>query len=150
MSIRLVKLWVKYLDLIFCGLEGNGKLGNERRVRWVICRKSIGNFSLVKRSKKFEFLWVKLVREQDIYFIGAVYIPPSRSNREFAKDVLLEIEVDILNFRKLGKVILMGDFNCRFGGEESSIVAGNNQFTFSRTTHDMDSKAKDAPIWSPQ
>ena len=38
----------------------------------------------------------------------------------------------------------MGDFNCRFGGEESSIVTGNNQFTFSRTTHDMDSKAKDA------
>ena len=37
----------------------------------------------------------------------------------------------------------MGDFNCRFGKKESIIVAGNKQFTFNRSTHDMDTKTND-------
>ena len=83
--------------------------GRERKIKkrasggvGIICRKNIGNFSLVKISTKYEFIWVKMVRNQDVYFIGAVYIPPSESKRELARDVLLELEVDILKYRKLG------------------------------------------------
>ena len=124
--------------------------GRERKIRkrasggvGILCRKSIGNFSLVKISSKYEYLWIKLDRNQDMYYICGVYIPPSKSKRELAPDVLLELEIDIRNYRKLGKVVLMGDFNCRIGGKESVIAAGSKQFTFSRTTHDMDLKDKD-------
>ena len=66
----------------------------------IICRKDSGDFSFAKSSAKFEILWVKFTRNFDVYFIGSCYIPPSRSKRENAKDVLLELEVDISNFRK--------------------------------------------------
>ena len=86
-----------------------------------------------------------MVRNQDVYFIGAVYIPPSKSKRELAQRCITRVgRIDILKFRKMGKVIIIGDFNCRFGKKESIIVACNKQFTFNRSTHDMDTKSTDA------
>ena len=117
--------------------------GRERKVRkrasggvGILGRKSVGVFSVVKASTNFEVLWVKMSRGTDYYFIGAVYIPPDRSQRETAKQVLDELEVDIHQFRKQGKVILMGDFNCRVGSEESVIKAKDKQLLLSRTTAD--------------
>ena len=100
----------------------------------LIGRKSVGDFFFVKSSSLYEILWVKMVRNRDVYYVGAVYIPPTGSQRELAKDVLVELETDIFNYRKLGKVILLGDFNCRFGGKESVIFSGNKQMVFSRIT----------------
>lgn len=66
----------------------------------ILGRKSVGVFSVVKASTNFELLWVNMSRGTDCYFIGAVYIPPDRSQRETAKQVLDELEVDIHQFRK--------------------------------------------------
>ena len=103
----------------------------------LLCRKSVGVFSLIKVSNQYEILWVKLCRNNDLYFFCSVYIPPTKSRREDAKEVLIELETDIINFRRLGKVIVMGDFNCRIGGTDSSMVVGGKQFSFSRSTQDM-------------
>ena len=44
--------------------------------------------------------------------------------------------MDIRNFRKEGKVILMGDFNCRIGAKESVIISDTKQIVFPRITQD--------------
>jgi len=111
------------------GASGSGGVG-------ILCRKSVGQCSMVKCSINFEILWVKIVRGGDVYFVGAVYIPPSRSKREDAKDVILELETDLISFRKSGKVILMGDFNCRIGDTHSVILLNGNQFSFPRVSED--------------
>src|ERR1051325_8345894 len=61
-------------------------------------------------------VWVKLKCNNEIFFILAVYIPPSI--KDFGK-VMQSIESDCIILRKLGKIIIMGDFNARIGNNES-------------------------------
>ena len=71
----------------------------------LLCRKSAGVFSLIKVSNQYEILWVKLCRNNDLYFFCSVYIPPTKSRREDAKEVLIEtvnFPVKITHFWKHG------------------------------------------------
>lgn len=64
-------------------------------------------------------LWVKilkdvLVSDQDIY-VGVNYVPPSGSavlNREDI-DISEQLELDIIKYKTLGRLYLVGDFNSR-------------------------------------
>ena len=75
-----------------------------------------------------DFVWIKLCKntfqfQEDIY-LCILYIPPcnskyvSRSNT----DILENIQNDISNFSKSGKIILAGDFNARTGTELDFIL----------------------------
>ena len=54
--------------------------------------------------------------EWPVLYVCSVYIPPQ--NSKYSKDngencPYVEIQKDILKFKKLGNIILMGDFNAR-------------------------------------
>lgn len=119
----------------YCGSGGIG----------ILARASIGKFSLEKVSQQFEILWVKLDLDKVKYFIGTVYIPPDGSI--YAGDmrqILLELESDILEFRKHGKVILMGDFNSRILTHPSTINVNGEFVSFKRQTKDTECKDQEA------
>ena len=81
------------------------------------------------------FVWWKLEKgffnlKKDIY-VCSVYIPPQ--NSKYSKDngqncPSVEIQKDILKFKKLGDIILMGDFNARKGNLQDQIEL-NSVFT---------------------
>ena len=78
----------------------------------ILVRKSVGTFSLVKGSDKVGVIWIKLEKDLEVTFIGGVYFPPSGSVRkEEWKKMLENLENDIIEFRKQGKVMVLGDFN---------------------------------------
>lgn len=118
----------------YCGSGGIG----------ILVRNSIGNLgnlSLVKISKQFEILWIKLDLDKIKYYIGAIYIPPDGSM--FVGDVkqlLVELESDILEFRKDGKIILMGDFNARILDYPSTLNINDEPISFIRSTKDLECK----------
>jgi len=75
------------------------------------------------------------------YFIGAVYIPPDGSNYLVdIKDILFELEVDILEYRKQGKVILMGDLNSQVYTYPSTINHNGKDISFFRYSQDAECK----------
>ena len=98
-------VWRDYLDQkSWSGSYGIG----------ILLRNNIGEISLVKVSKNSEILWVRVIINSINIFIGAVYLPPTNSKlNENLLDSLLELQLDCLEFRRTGKVILMGDSNCR-------------------------------------
>ena len=64
-------------------------------------------------------------------YVCSVYIPPQ--NSKYSKDngencPYVEIRKDILKFKKLGDIILMGDFNARKGNLQDQIEL-NSVFT---------------------
>ncbi len=120
------------------GRSGVGGVG-------ILIRKSVGSVSLVKVYKQCQGLWIKLVREKDIYFICGVYIQPCGSKLVIEYDrILFLLEADILEYRKWGKVIIMGDFNARIGSFPSMLQGVNRQNVFSRVVTDIEIKGVEA------
>ena len=99
--------------------------------------------SLVKAYDNFEVIWVKLVRGEEKYYIGGIYAPPDKGpyrGPNYFKDCLELLEVDCVDFRKDGKV-LMGDFNARIGMRDSIIQGAGGPYTFARNVVDDDKKS---------
>lgn len=105
--------------------SGSGGVG-------IIVRKNIGDVSLVKSSSDQSSLCLH-------FFVAAVYLPPVNShwNDDFVGSIT-ELQSDCLDFRKLGKVIVMGDFNCRIFNLPSIIHHHDLRLEFSRNTCDVD------------
>ena len=68
-------------------------------------------------------IWLRILKDtfsfnQDVY-ICATYIPPSGSKvlRSEDIDIFEQLELDIIKYRRLGKIFLTGDFNCRTANE---------------------------------
>ena len=68
-------------------------------------------------------IWFKILKDifsfnQDVY-ICATYIPLSGSKVSRSKDIDIfeQLELDVFNYRNLGKIFLTGDFNCRTANE---------------------------------
>src|SRR5271170_5884677 len=101
--------------------------------------RKIGNqVSLIKFYDQFEGMWVKYGNDTDnILYIACLYLPPGVTDNKFVQ-CLESLEMDILNFRKVGKVIVFGDFNARVGNRESVIQSANGQYVLSRVVDDMD------------
>lgn len=94
--------------------SGDGGVG-------MLVAKKLGKARVVKRSKNFDCLWVRLDVGGKL-FIAIVYAPPARSSTGLRlEDLLLELESDIMGYRGQGNVIVMGDFNCRVGGLVSKV-----------------------------
>ncbi len=66
-----------------------------------------------------------------------VYICPDGSTRDndFRRQ-LMELEVDIVEFRKKGLVVCMGDFNSRIGSINSVLTYGERCVVIERTSED--------------
>ena len=67
--------------------------------------------------------------EEDIYVCSA-YVPPAKSRYygKSEKDPYDELQTQLLNYSKLCKIILMGDFIARKGNLLDSSVDSNNDF----------------------
>jgi len=92
-------------------------------------------------NRLFGWFGVERKAKYSVYFIGVVYLPPATSGylRDL-KGTLLELETDIARFRKDGKVILLGDFNCRVSNQPSVILNDGKLLTLSRHVEDTDFK----------
>ena len=84
--------------------------------------------------KSNEFVWWKLDKsffnfEEDIY-VCLAYIAPANSRHygKSEKDPYDELKTQLLNYSKLRKIILMGDFNTRKRNLSDSSVDSNNDF----------------------
>lgn len=72
-------------------------------------------------------MWLKILKEvfsfdQDVY-ICVAYIPPSGSKvlRSQDLDLFEQLELDIIRYKRLGKVFLTGDFNSRTANESDCL-----------------------------
>ena len=123
--ITLVETWVS--GKISVDIEGYYCFNKSRRKAKKAKRYSGGISVLVKKSlrkgvklfssKSNRLVWWKLDKhffnlDEDI-FVCSVYIPPANS-KYFGQrkiDPYDELESDLIHYRKLGKIMLMGDFN---------------------------------------
>ena len=105
----------------------------------ILIRKSIGDISLVKIYDSFDGLWIKYIAGADVYHICGVYLPPgtsANSSEDFSKCLQL-LEADCIKFRKVGKVVIMGDFNARIGSDQSLVYGHSGDLmAFSRLVSD--------------
>lgn len=104
----------------------------------ILFRKSVGKVEVAKISNLFDILWVRIETCGEILFLAAVYMSPLNTSRETdAAEFLLELENDVLNFRELGKVVVMGDLNSRVGNLPSSFFINEQQYNFRRVSEDV-------------
>ena len=133
--ISLVETWLPERSNIniegyYCFNKCRRKARKARRYSGGICilvkktlRKGVQFFS----SNSDRFVWWKLDKqffnmEEDIY-VCSVYIPPSNSKHfgQSSIDPYSELQSNLIKYSKLGKVMLMGDFNSRKGQLSESI-----------------------------
>ena len=116
---------------------GSGGLG-------FLARRCIGEFSYISGISKY-VLWTKVKRNSNVFFFGVVYIPPAGSNYGNLFQALTDLEGDIVQYKKEGKVILLGDFNCKIGDSPSVLSVNDQVLSFSRsvTDHELNSRGKD-------
>ena len=82
----------------------------------IFMHKDIGPSKLLKVGKCEDLVWVEIEGRDQIFFVAAAYMVPARSNWHWNNPVLRsELEEDILIYKRLGVVIVMGDFNSRIG-----------------------------------
>ena len=133
--ISLVETWLPESSKIniegyYCFNKCRRKAKKARRYSGGICilvkktlRKGVQFFS----SNSDRFVWWKLDKqffniEEDIY-VCSVYIPPSNSKHfgQSSIDSYSELQSNLIKYSRLGKVMLMGDFNSRKGQLSESI-----------------------------
>jgi hypothetical protein len=132
--------------------------GRDRRVQksWsgdggvgVIVRKGIGEVSIMKVSKKFDMLWLKIKRGEGDLYVAAAYCCVDGSMRmSDSRAQFLELEEDIFQFQQQGSVICLGDFNSRIGTSDSILWKGEEKVVLHRKTQDLkiEGKAKERGI----
>ncbi|CAG2184913.1 unnamed protein product [Mytilus edulis] len=82
-----------------------------------------------------DYQWIKLEKSffgfKSDLFICVLYNPPvtSKYTQELSSDVFDCIEKDILQYKKMGEILLCGDFNARIGSENDFIVNDDSKFT---------------------
>ena len=112
--------------------------GGEGGVGFLV-RKSAGQVQIEKVSNLFDILWIRVQVEEEILFLAAVYMSPVNTTRDTdAAEFLLELSDDILEFRKRGKVIVMGDLNSRVGNRPSGFFLNDRHYEFARESDDVD------------
>lgn len=113
--------------------SGDGGIG-------FLINKRIGKVEEVRQSKNNEILWIKITGKTELY-LAVIYMTPEGSSRENdSLQTLLELENDILEFSKLARVVVMGDFNARIGNLESTVLVRGERRTFSRKNLDNNFK----------
>ena len=58
-------------------------------------------------------MWLQIITNDEPLYLAIVYAPPNKN--ALLQKVLSSIESTYACLSKLGKVLLMGDFNCRIG-----------------------------------
>jgi len=118
----VVETWLKNGDLVMEHALSKTNfvwIGKDRKRRrggglGCIVRKEC-RVKLAKVNKCENILWLKLDVGSKI-FCGFVYLPPDTIvNKEGNEEALSELERDVMEFRKEGAVIVMGDMNSRVG-----------------------------------
>ena len=85
----------------------------------VLIKQNLENKINFIKSQSQNIIWCKLNKNKfglnsDI-FIGNIYLPPLRSQKKTAEDVISTLESEIQKYSKEGQIILLGDFNARTG-----------------------------------
>ena len=85
-----------------------------RRGVGMLVRKSL-NPRIAKKNVNTNLLWVAVGKQEDPLYIAVVYFAPevSEEAREKNGKLLEELQTDAVMWR--GKVVIMGDWNCRIG-----------------------------------
>ena len=95
----------------------------------------------MKSSQLYDILWIKVTLGEEFLFLGIVYMSPIDTTRDVdSEQQLLELEDDMMTFKKEGKVMVMGDFNRRIGNMGSQIIRKGQCKKFSRMTEDKSVK----------
>ena len=73
---------------------------------------------VISDTKFNESMWIRVPGERGRkdMFVGNVYMPPESKN--MVKDIRIgfeEVAADVQNFKRMGEVVLVGDFNSRIG-----------------------------------
>ena len=127
--ITLVETWVSgkisvHIEGYYCFNKSRKKAKKAKRYSGgisVLVKKSLRKGVKFFSSKSNRFVWWKLDKyffnlDEDI-FVCSIYIPPANS-KYFGQskiDPYDELESDLIHYDKLGKIMLMGDFNSRKG-----------------------------------
>ena len=89
----------------------------------------------IKRSSS-DLIWAKFEKSffglHDDLYVGVVYISPQNSicTRDLSEKVWEELESDVGKYSRLGKVMVLGDFNSRTGALQTDhIVHDDSQYT---------------------
>ena len=66
------------------------------------------------------YTWVEITLCKDKLYVACCYIPHRESNYTYfyeldCNDPFSDVCVDILTYEKIGKVLVLGDFNARVG-----------------------------------
>ena len=110
--------------------SGDGGVG-------ILVKKNVGEITIVKTSKEYDTMWIEINRQGERLFFAVYMLPEGSSRDNDSKAQLLELEADILVFRKQGKVVILGDFNARIGQQESRIIRDGKYMTFARMSQDQ-------------
>jgi len=111
-------------------ISGEGGVG-------ILVRNRIGRTTVAKVSNDFDIIWIQINIGIETLYIAAVYMSPIGTTRETdAANFRLELEDDIVHFRALGKVVVMGDLNSRIGNTPSVVLKSGRLRSFNRITKD--------------
>ena len=103
----------------------------------IVVKKGIGEVSVAKVSKEYDMLWLRIKMNEEILYVAAVYCCCEGSKRmSDTRAQFLELEADIFEFQKQGKVICLGDFNARIGVGESFYWRGEEKVVIPRMSED--------------
>ena len=95
--------------------------------------------SVAKTSKAEGLLWVEMEEEEgQRIFLVVVYRAPGQFPlvRQANQELMDELSSDIFYFQSLGKICIVGDFNCRIGEEESRVGSEEKEKSYKRRSED--------------
>lgn len=98
----------------------------------ILIRKGVGITREVKRSKTSDVIWVEIKMGEEVLLVAGVYWSPG----EDLVESIQELEEDIGRFKEQGKVVVMGDFNCRIG-ELPTVYSVGSRVVFPRKSEDV-------------
>ena len=103
----------------------------------ILVRKRLGKLDRVKTSERFEILWVQVEVGSELLFIAAVYLPPLNSRKKVVREEFIrELEQDIFEFSRKGKVLILGDLNHRIGNMPSVVYHRGHKVVLERRSKD--------------